>query len=166
MMNGYWWESKAFWSIHLLRKYSLEYAIAITSITIGCAGLSLVIIWLSGIYFQIIQRSKSVLSCLLLLGFSVLITGKYLSKIGRTIIDLSSYHVACASLVVWILIIVEAARLSRRFDREIFHWPMWLAVGSTGGYLISLLFILVSVCHTVRHRRIIKSHYYQHGDHF
>lgn len=128
-------------------KWTYEYAIATASIAIGCAGLSLIVICLSAVYFRIIQRTKSNLSFLFLLSLIVLLT-------------------TSASIVVWVLIIVESARLGQKVDRDIFRWPIWLAVGSTGGYLISFLLILISACRTARHRRIVKNHYYQHGEHF
>jgi hypothetical protein len=47
-------------------------------------------------------------------------------------------------------------------NRSIFNWPMWVAVGATGGYLMAFLSMLISFCTiTCRRRKRDRSLYYQ-----
>jgi uncharacterized membrane protein len=66
-----------------------------------------------------------------------------------------------ASAAVWILLISETLVLGYKADRSIFNWPMWLAVGATGGYFMAFLTMLISFCATVcRQRKRDKNLYY------
>ena len=54
-----------------------------------------------------------------------------------------------ASVAVWILLISETLVLGYTVDRSIFRWPMWLAVGASGGFLLAFILMLTSFCSTV-----------------
>ena len=59
----------------------------------------------------------------------------------------------CTSIVVWILLIVETLVLGYTVNTSTLHWPLWLAVGASGGYLMSSLTMLISLCAVVRRQR-------------
>lgn len=161
-MNDYWWESKAFWSMWFRIRHRNS---------IDCHRLC----WSQFNRHLSISRLFSLSSTKkikFIVSFS-LKSHRFTDKWDFQVENFSIfffiflfYRKASASIVVWVLIIVESARLGQKVDRDIFRWPIWLAVGSTGAYFISFLLILVSACRTARHRRIIKNHYYQHGEHF
>ena len=50
----------------------LEYAISTASIAIGCAALSIIAVWLTGIYFNVRQRNRCTSCGLVMLSFFVL----------------------------------------------------------------------------------------------
>jgi hypothetical protein len=56
------------------------------------------------------------------------------------------FSLVCASAAVWILLIAETLVLGYQAQTSIFNWPMWLAVGATGGYLMAFITILGSFC--------------------
>jgi hypothetical protein len=67
----------------------------------------------------------------------------------------------CTSFIVWILIISESVRLGVTITSSIFNWPMWLAVGATGGYLMSFITILFSYC-AIQRRKSKREQNYSH----
>ncbi|CAF2854030.1 unnamed protein product [Rotaria sp. Silwood2] len=108
-----------------LLKYPLSMASA--SLAITCAGLSLITLWLSGIYFNRRTRDKCTQCFLISVCISVFIT-------------------FCASVAVWILIISEILAFSQKVERSTFRWPMWLGIGASGGFLMGFISILISFC--------------------
>ncbi len=58
-----------------------------------------------------------------------------------------------ASCAVWILLITETLVLGYKVERKMFDWPMWLAVGASGGYLMSFITLIFSFCRVVCKRR-------------
>jgi hypothetical protein len=71
------------------------------------------------------------------------------------------FRLVATSAAVWILLIAETLVLGYKADRSIFNWPMWLAVGATGGYFMAFVTMLISFCATVcRQRKRDKSMYY------
>lgn len=65
-----------------------------------------------------------------------------------------------ASVAVWILLIAETLILRYTVDRSIFNWPMWLAVGASGSYFMSLITMLVSFCKAVCRQNKRDTFYY------
>ncbi|CAF2334980.1 unnamed protein product [Rotaria sp. Silwood2] len=124
-----------------------EFAIACASLAIACVGLSIIVLWLSGIYFQVRRRTKETLCFLLCIILLTLI-------------------IFCSSFVVWILLISETLKLGISVNRDIFSWPMWLAIGATGGYLMSLLTMIFSFCAIKKRKNKIKQNYYRPRNQF
>jgi hypothetical protein len=56
----------------------IEFAIASAAIAIACAALSLIAIWLFGIYFQVRKRTKKTICFLVCLILLVLLICKYM----------------------------------------------------------------------------------------
>ncbi|CAF5142320.1 unnamed protein product, partial [Rotaria sp. Silwood1] len=54
---------------------------------------------------------------------------------------------------VWILIISEIAAFGQKVDRLLFRWPMWLAVGASGGFLLAFITMILSFCRGLSCRR-------------
>ncbi|CAF1312956.1 unnamed protein product [Adineta steineri] len=115
-------------------RWNYNFAISSAAIAIGCAGLSIIVLWLSGIYFNVRKKNSCTTCFLLSICLLLLLT-------------------FCASFVVWILLISETLTMGYSVNRSIFNWPMWLAVGATGGYLMALLTMLFSFCAVVCHGR-------------
>ncbi|CAF0733911.1 unnamed protein product [Rotaria sp. Silwood1] len=124
-----------------------ELAIACAVLAIACAGLSIIVLWLSGIYFQVRRRTKDTLCFLFCIILLTLI-------------------IFCSSFVVWILLIAETLKLGISIDRHRFSWPMWLAVGATGGYLMSLLTMIFSFCAIYKRKNKINQNYYRPRNQF
>ena len=146
--------------------FFLEFAIACASMAIAGAGLSIIAIWLSGVYFHIRRRARNSSCCLLLLSLLVLIVCKWSNSLDQCRLFVMHCRLVCCSFVVWILLISETVRLGNTIDRRMFRWPMWLAVGATGGYLISFLLMSISFCATFRRRKLIKQNYYHQNNQF
>ncbi|CAM2723565.1 unnamed protein product [Rotaria socialis] len=123
------------------------FGIACASLAIACAGLSIIVLWLSGIYFQIRRRTRKTLCFLLCI----------------TLLTLINF---CTSAAVWILLISETLKLGIAIDRYMFGWPMWLAVGATGGYLMSLITMTFSFCAISRRKNKILQNYYRPRNQF
>lgn len=134
--------------IYYLNIY-IEFAIACAALAIACASLSIIAIWFSGIYFHVRRRTNRTLCFLFLIGLEVFLACKSLIQIRKKTKSIS--YLVCTSLVVWILLISETARLGVSINRFMFEWPMWLAVGASGGYLMSFITIIISYC-TIRRR--------------
>ncbi|UJR13462.1 hypothetical protein I4U23_000476 [Adineta vaga] len=115
-------------------RWDYKIATASASVAIACAGISVIIIWLCGIYFNI-HRKRSWRLCILV-TISILL-----------------FITFCASFVVWILLISETLVIGYKVDRSIFRWPMWLAVGATGGYLMAFMTTLIHLCSLACRRR-------------
>ncbi|CAF0724902.1 unnamed protein product [Rotaria sordida] len=128
-------------------KWIYEFAIACASLAIACAGLSIIALWLSGIYFYVRRRTRQTFCFLWCIIFLILI-------------------IFCSSFVVWILLISEAIKLGISIDRRIFRWPMWLAIGATGSYLVSLITMIFSFCAINRRKNKIEQNYYRPRNQF
>lgn len=76
------------------------------------------------------------------------------------------FSIVCTSFIVWILIISETIRLGISVDRSIFQWPMWVAVGATGGYLVSFITMLFSYCAIRRRQSKMDTNYYHPRNQF
>jgi hypothetical protein len=75
--------------------------------------------------------------------------------------EIICFELVFASAAVWILLISETLVLGYKVDRSIFNWPMWLAVGASGGYLMAFITWIISFCKAIcNQRRTDKSSYY------
>jgi len=128
-------------------KWIYQFAIACASLAIACAALSIIAIWVSGIYFQARRRTKKTLCGLLSIASLILL-------------------IFCTSFIVWILLISEMRRLGFNIDRSMFNWPMWLAVGATGGYFMSITSMLISYCAIRRRQDKVERNYYHPRNQF
>jgi hypothetical protein len=63
----------------LLLLFYVEFAIACAALAIACAGLSIIAIWISGIYFQARRRTKKTIFALLGLSLLVLLICKLIN---------------------------------------------------------------------------------------
>lgn len=63
--------------------FFLEFAIACASMAIAGAGLSIIAIWLSGVYFHIRRRARNSSCCLLLLTLLVLLVCKWSNSLDQ-----------------------------------------------------------------------------------
>lgn len=62
------WNYSELWFVYLIDRwisFGIDLATATASIAIGCAGLSVIILWLSGIYFNVRNKNKCT-SCFLI----------------------------------------------------------------------------------------------------
>ncbi|CAF3925820.1 unnamed protein product, partial [Rotaria sp. Silwood1] len=113
-------------------KYPISMASA--SLAISCAGLSVIALWLSGIYFN--RRTRDTCTQCFLISVAI-----------------SVFVAFCTSVAVWILIISEIAAFGQKVDRLLFRWPMWLAVGASGGFLLAFITMILSFCRGLSCRR-------------
>ncbi|CAF1133910.1 unnamed protein product [Rotaria sordida] len=120
-------------------KYPLSMASA--ALAISCAGLSIIALWLSGIYFN--RRTRDKYTQCFLISVSIAVLVSFLT-----------------SIAVWILVISEVLALGQRAERSVFRWPMWLAVGASGGYLMAFITMILSFCSGLICRRKRGSKYH------
>ncbi|CAF0759040.1 unnamed protein product [Adineta ricciae] len=121
-------------AINSTGRWDYNIGTASASVAIACAGLSVIIFWLCGIYFNIHRKRKCRLCLLVFISILLFIT-------------------FCASFVVWILEISETLVIGYKVDRSVINWPLWLAVGSTGGYLMAFVTTLIHLCSIMCRRR-------------
>jgi len=88
------------------------------------------------------------------------------SKLIFANLILKIHFIVCTSFIVWILLISETLKLGYTVNRNIFSWPMWLAVGATGGYLMSFLTMLFSYCAIHRRQSKMNENYLQPRNQF
>ena len=139
---------------------SVDLAISSAAIAIGCAGLSVIVLWLTGIYFNARKKTRCTSCILICIWLLMLLTCKSIQMKNKINLSFSPRLVA-ASVAVWILLIAETLVLGYSVNRSIFNWPMWLAVGASGGYLMAFITMLISFCTTVcRQRKRGKNLYY------
>lgn len=144
--------------------FFIEFATASASLAIACAGLSIIAIWSSGLYFKIRRRSKRHLCALFCIILLVLITCKWM--IRKISMDWMECILVCTSFIVWILLISETLQLGIAIDRSIFGWPMWLGVSASGGYLMAFLTMMFSCCSQLRRESKMKENYYNPRNQF
>lgn len=126
-----------------------DLALACAAIAIGCASLSVIAVWCSGIFFHMRRRTKHT-QCFLM-TFSLFILLIFL-----------------ASAAVWIIVISATTYFTSPINSSMFNWPMWLAVGASGGYLMAFFFMLFSFCAVCcgRRKKTDKNIYRQDNHHF
>jgi hypothetical protein len=56
------------------------------------------------------------------------------------------FSLVCTSIAVWILLISETLALGYSVNRSVINWPMWLAIGASGGFLMAFITMLISFC--------------------
>lgn len=144
--------------------FLIEFATASAALAIACAGLSIIAIWSSGFYFQARRRSKRHLCPLFCISLLILITCKFIKR--KSSMDWFVCSVVCTSFIVWILLISETLQLGVAIDRSIFGWPMWLAVGASGGYLMAFLTMILSCCTQLRRETKMRDNYYNPRNQF
>jgi uncharacterized membrane protein len=82
------------------------------------------------------------------------------------IFELIYLVIVCNSFIVWILIISETLTLGYSVNRSMFGWPMWLAVGATGGYLMTFITLIFSCFAICRRKNKMATHNYHKRDQF
>ncbi|CAF1930951.1 unnamed protein product [Rotaria magnacalcarata] len=126
-------------------KYKL--GIASAALAISCAGLSLIVLWLSGINFNRRKRDS--------------ITQCFLSTICILL-----FVTFCTSVAIWILLIAEILSIGQKAETSIFRWPMWLAIGASGGFLMGFISMVLSFCRGLSCRRRRRDELYSPENHF
>ncbi|CAF0782699.1 unnamed protein product [Adineta steineri] len=122
-------------------------ALGCASMAIICVIFSIIMLFLSGIYFQLRRHNEKKLRYLLFMCLLLFI-------------------IVGASLSVWALLISETYRLGITANHRRFNWPIWLAIVSTIGYLVSFITMFSSFLIIYRRNNNMEMHVHRLRDKF
>ncbi|CAF1201716.1 unnamed protein product [Adineta ricciae] len=114
------------------------FALGAASMAMICIILSLILLLLSGIYFQRRRRSDQHLWYLLSMCLLLFI-------------------ILGCSISVWILLLSETLGLGTAIDNRLYRWPMWVAILSTMGYLLAFITMFSSFCTLCRRDKTVQT---------
>lgn len=103
--------------------YRSEYTVAVTSLSIIAAALSVIFIWVGSMFLCVKNR------------FAQLRISESLIA-GTLLID-------CISVVVWVVMLAKNLDQNNVITIYQIGWSLWLAVASTGGYLLALVLFCI-----------------------
>lgn len=106
-----------------IQKMRQDYAIACASLAIIASSLSIIYIWIAGFYMCIKSRF------LQLRVTEVLIAGTLL--------------IDCITVVIWVVMLAKNLDNNNVIATNQIGWSLWLAVGSTGGFLLALVLFCI-----------------------
>ncbi|CAF0822436.1 unnamed protein product [Brachionus calyciflorus] len=105
-----------------------DYAIACASLSIAAASLSIILLWVSGLHMCLKDKLNEYRTIRLRL-VEILIAGTLL-------IDF-------LTIIIWVVMLAKNLDSNNVITTNEIGWSLWLAVGSTGGYLISLVLFCI-----------------------
>jgi len=107
----------------IIQQARADYVVACASLSIIAASLSIIFIWVAGLFFCV--RNK----------FAQLRIAEFLVA-GTLLID-------CITVVIWVVMLAKNLDGNNVITTGQIGWSLWLAVSSTGGFLISLVLFCI-----------------------
>jgi hypothetical protein len=103
--------------------YRSDYTIACSSLSIIAASLSVIYLWVAGLFLCVKNK------------FAQLRISEFLIA-GTLLID-------CITVVVWVVMLAKNLDSNNVITVNQIGWSLWLAVSSTGGFLIALVLFCI-----------------------
>jgi len=105
-----------------------DYAIACASLSIAASSIAIILIWITGIH-MCLKGKMDQHRTIRLRTSELLIAGTLLTD--------------CITIVVWVVMLAKNLDSNNVITTSQIGWSLWLAVGSTGGFLIALVLFCI-----------------------
>ena len=137
-----------------------DYAIACASLAIIASSLAIIYVWISGLYMCIKSRFLQLRVTELLIGGTLLIGKLFLNKfyVKAYFINFQGRRIKCSffffffpfllisdciTVVIWVVMLAKNLDGNNVITTNQIGWSLWLAVGSTGGFLLALVLFCI-----------------------
>lgn len=103
--------------------YRSEYTVAVSSLSIIAASLAVIYVWVSGLFLCVKNRFAQL-------------------RISESIIA-GTLLIDCITVVVWVVMLAKNLDQNNVITVYQIGWSLWLAVASTGGFLVALVLFCI-----------------------